>query len=432
MSGNSLDPYVAHYAARTAGMRASAIRALFAVASRPEVVSLAGGMPYLQSLPLGELAETAGRLIAEDGTIALQYGSGQGLPLLREQICDVMSLEGVAAQPDDVVVTVGSQMALDLVTRIFCDPGDVILAEAPSYVGALSVFSAYQTEVVHIAMDGDGLIPQAVSDAIAACRAAGKRVKMLYTIPNYHNPAGVTLSAQRRGEIAELCRSAGIAVLEDNPYGLLGFDGTVHRAIRADDADNVIYLGSFSKTFAPGLRIGWVLAPHAVREKLVLANESATLNPPVFNQLMISKYLTTYDWQSQIKAYRHTYAERRDAMLGALGAQMPVGTTWTVPSGGFYVWLTVPEGFDTSAMLPRAVSSRVAYVPGSAFFVNGDGARQMRLSFCFPPPERIIEGVRRLGTVLDAEREVHATFGAAALRPASGTGMTAAPAPDTA
>jgi len=175
-----------------------------------------------------------------------------------------------------------------------------------------------------------------------------------------------------------------------------------------------------------------VLAPHAVREKLVLANEAATLNPPVFNQMMISRYLADFDWQSQIKAYRQTYAERRDAMLGALATHMPDGTTWTVPTGGFYVWLTVPDGFDTTAMLPRAVSARVAYVPGAAFFCDGGGSQQMRLSFCFPTPERIVEGVRRLGAVLDAEREVHATFGADSLRPAGASGASASPAPDIA
>lgn len=416
-------------------MRASAIRALFAVASRPEVVSLAGGMPYLQSLPLAELATQAAELIARDGTSALQYGSGQGITPLREQICEIMALEGIVADPDDIVVTVGSQMGLDLVTKIFCDPGDVILAEAPSYVGALSVFSAYQTEVVHVPMDGDGLIPEALEEALATCAAAGRRVKMLYTIPNFHNPAGVTLSAPRRERIAAICRAAGVPILEDNPYGLLGFDDATHPAIRAGDADNVIYLGSFSKTFAPGLRVGWVLAPHGVREKLVLANEAATLNPPVFNQMMISRYLAAFDWKAQIKAYRQTYAERRDAMLGALAAQMPPGATWTVPGGGFYVWLTVPQGLDTTAMLPRAVSERVAYVPGAAFFADGSGGSQMRLSFCFPTPERIVEGVRRLGAVIAAEQEVHATFGGAGWPGAAApnaAGSPNAPAPDTA
>ena len=411
MSGNSLDRHVPLYARRTAGMRASAVRSLFAVANRPEVVSLAGGMPYLASLPLEALGATAGELITADGLAALQYGSGQGIPELREQICGVMALEGIRAHPDDVVVTVGSQMALDLTTRIFCDPGDVILAEAPSYVGALTTFTAYQAQVVHVAMDSDGLLPDAVAEAIVAVRASGRRIKFLYTIPNFHNPAGVTMAADRRPRLAEICSAAGIPILEDNPYGLLGFDNQVHRAIRADDAENVIYLGSFSKTFAPGLRVGWVLAPHAVRERLVLANEGSTLNPPVFNQMLVSRYLSNYDWQSQVKAYRQTYAERRDAMLEALADHMPAGTTWTRPDGGFFVWVTLPEGFDTAAMLPRAVTARVAYVPGNAFYHDGFGSRQLRLSFCYPTPERIVEGIRRLAGVLDRELDVMRTFG---------------------
>ncbi len=429
MTGNSLDQHIQRYAHRTAGMRASAIRALFAVANRPEVVSLAGGMPYLRSLPLESLAAEAAALVSEDGLVALQYGSGQGIAQLREQICQVMALEGIKAHPDDVMVTVGSQMALDLTTRIFIDPGDVILAEAPSYVGALGTFQAYQAQVVHVAMDDEGLIPEALEAAIEACAAANRRVKLLYTIPNFHNPAGVTLSEDRRGVIADMCRRAGIAILEDNPYGLLGFDDKLRRAIRADDAENVIYLGSFSKTFAPGLRVGWVLAPHAVREKLVLANEAATLNPPVFNQMLISRYLAKFDWLGQIKAYRQTYAERRDTMLTALEAHMPPGTTWTHPDGGFYVWVTLPEGFDAAAMLPRAVTARVAYVPGNAFYADGLGSRQLRLSYCFPTSERIVEGVRRLAGVLDSELDVMRTFGTTWARPAIGP---SSPSPDTA
>ena len=428
-TGTSLDQHIDRYAQRTTGMRASAIRALFAVANRPEVVSLAGDMPFLRSLPLEALAVEASELVVQDGLTALQYGSGQGVPELREQICQVMALEGITAHPDDVMVTVGSQMALDLTTRIFIDPGDVILAEAPSYVGALGTFQSYQAQVVHVAMDDDGLIPEALVAAIDSCRASGRRIKLLYTIPNFHNPAGVTLSDARRARIAEICRVAGIAILEDNPYGLLGFDDRLRRAIRADDADNVIYLGSFSKTFAPGLRVGWVLAPHAVREKLVLANESATLNPPVFNQMLISRYLTGFDWRGQIKAYQQTYAERRDTMLAALAEMMPEGTTWTTPDGGFYVWVTLPPGFDTAAMLPRAVTARVAYVPGTAFYADGLGTRQLRLSYCFPTPERITEGVRRLAGVIASELDVMQTFGTSAARPISGP---SSPSPDTA
>lgn len=408
-----LDSYVDRYAARTQGMQASEIRALFSVASRPEVVSLAGGMPNISGLPLDVVASCLHDLAAEHGTVAMQYGSGQGVPALREQICAVMRLEGIDAHPDDVVVSVGSQQAVDLVTRIFCDPGDVVLCEAPSYVGALGVFRAYQADVVHVAMDEHGLIPQALREAIATTHAAGRSIKFLYTIPNYHNPAGVSMAAERRPEILDICRDADLLILEDNPYGLLGFDDHPYRALRADEAERVVYLGSFSKTFAPGFRVGWALAPHAVREKLVLAQESATLCPPIFSQMAVSAYLSTHDWQGQVKQFREMYRERRDALLDALADQMPAGTTWTRPDGGFYVWLTLPEGLDSKAMLPRAVTDRVAYVPGTAFYADGYGSRCLRLSYCYPSPERIREGVRRLASVIAAELDLRHTFGAA-------------------
>ena len=411
-SSTRLDSYVDRYAARTNGMTASEIRALFSVASRPEVVSLAGGMPNISGLPLDVVGGAISELVAERGAVAMQYGSGQGDPVLREQICDVMRLEGIEAHPDDVVVTVGSQQAVDLVTRIFCDPGDVVICEAPSYVGALGVFRAYETDVVHVEMDEHGLVPQALRDAIATCQAAGRRIKFLYTIPNYHNPAGVTLSLERRREVLDICREADVLILEDNPYGLLGFDEEPLRALRADEPDGVIYLGSFSKTFAPGFRVGWVLAPHAVREKLVLAQESATLCPPSFSQMAVSAYLTKHDWLGQIKQFREMYRERRDAMVEALDDMMPPAARWNVPTGGFYVWVTLPQGLDAKAMLPRAVTARVAYVPGTAFFADGFGSQSMRLSYCYPTPERIREGVRRLTGVIEEELELRETFGA--------------------
>ncbi|MDQ3760663.1 MAG: PLP-dependent aminotransferase family protein [Actinomycetota bacterium] len=424
-----LDPHLRRYAQRTAGMTASEIRALFAVASRPEVVSLAGGMPYLPALPLGSLADELAQMVATDGMTALQYGSAQGTPELREQICEVMALEGIRGHADDVTVTVGSQMALDMVTRIFCDPGDVVFAEAPSYVGALSTFASYQAKVVHVAMDNDGLVPDELRAALHTLATEGCRPKFLYTVPNFHNPAGVTLAIGRRTEILEICAEHQVLVIEDNPYGLLGFDAQIYRAMCADDPDNVVYLGSFSKTFAPGLRVGWALTPHAVREKLVLAAESATLCPPAFTQFVVSRYLAQHDWKGQVKLYRETYRERRDAIITALEHHMPAGCTWTYPAGGFYVWLTVPEGLDTKSMLPRAVSQRVAYVPGTAFYADGLGSRQMRLSFCYPTPERITEGVRRLAAVLDTELELQRTFGTVSPRAVSGP---QSPAPDTA
>lgn len=426
--GHNLDPHLQRYAERASGMRASEVRALFAVANRPEVVSLAGGMPNLTALPMESLVSQVSGLLTEDGLVALQYGSAQGVPQLREQICDVMALEGISAHADDVTVTVGSQMALDLVTRIFCDPGDVVLAEGPSYVGALSTFASYQTQVVHVQTDEAGLVPAALAEALAACDRAGRRAKFLYTVPNFQNPTGVTLATDRREQVLQICRRAGVMVVEDNPYGLLGFDGQTYPALRSLDPDNVIYLGSFSKTFASGLRVGWALAPHAVREKLVLAAESAALCPPTLNQLIVSRYLDTHDWRGQIKKFCRNYAERRDAMLAALEAHMPEGCHWTRPSGGFFVWATVPEGVDTKAMLPRAVTARVAYVAGTGFYADGLGSRQMRLSFCYPTPERITEGVRRLAGVLAAELELLGTFGPAARRELSGPET---PGPDT-
>jgi DNA-binding transcriptional MocR family regulator len=418
------------FATRTDGMLASEIRALFAVASRPEVVSLAGGMPNLAALPLDTIAAQVSELIRQHGQAALQYGSAQGVPLLREQITEVMAEEGIRAHADDVVVTVGSQMALDLVTRLFCDPGDIVLAEGPSYVGALGSFAAYQAQVVHVGMDDDGLVPAALSAALEQLAANGQRAKFLYTIPNFHNPAGVTMAVSRRAEVLEICRRHGVLVIEDNPYGLLGFDGQTYPALRSLDPENVIYLGSFSKTFASGLRVGWALAPLAVREKLVLAAESATLCPPTFNQMMVSRYLDGWDWRAQIKSFQETYRIRRDAMLTALSTYLPDGCRWTHPDGGFYVWLTVPEGVNTKAMLPRAVTARVAYASGTGFYADGLGSRQLRLSYCYPTPERITEGVRRLATVLNAELDVLNTFGVSGRRLISRGPQ--APSPDTA
>ncbi|MDP2287354.1 MAG: PLP-dependent aminotransferase family protein [Actinomycetota bacterium] len=392
-------------------MQASEIRALFAVASRPEVVSLAGGMPFVQALNMDLMAETVSKLLRERGAVALQYGSGQGDVGLREQILEVMADVKVSAHPDDIVVTTGSQMALDLVTRVFCDPGDVVLVEAPSYVGALGVFRAYECEVIHVAMDDEGLSPIALEEAIAALAARGRKAKMLYTIPSFHNPAGVTQGQQRRSEVLGIAQRAGILLLEDDPYGLLGFEGEPPAAIRSHDEEGVIYLGSFSKTIASGLRVGWAVAPHGVREKLVLAAESAVLCPSNYSQLTISEYLSTQPWREQIKSYRELYRERRDALLESLEQLMPAGTTWTTPAGGFYSWVTLPNGLDAKAMLPRAVTALVAYVPGTGFYVNGQGHEHMRLSYCYPEPDRIREGVRRLAGVIEGELEIAETFG---------------------
>ena len=394
------------FAHRAAMMKPSEIRSLFAVASRPDIVSLAGGMPNLSAFPMEMMASVVEKLILENGQEALQYGSGQGHPKLRAQICDVMALEGIVAHPDDVIVTTGSQQALDLISRIFIDPGDVVLAEAPSYVGALGTFSQYEAQVVHVAMDNDGLIPQALREAITTTRAAGRKIKFLYLIPNYQNPAGVLLSPARRTEILEICNKENIFVVEDNPYGLLGFDRPSPNAMRAEDSENVIYLGSFSKTIAPGFRVGWALVPQALKEKLVIALESSVLCPSNFTQLAISSYLSDQPWRDQIASFTQLYKVRRDAMLESLDKYFPKGATWTKPGGGFYVWATLPEGIDTKALMPKAIVGKVAYVPGTALYADGFGTREMRLSYCYPTPERIREGIKSLGHVLDTELQV--------------------------
>lgn len=407
--GNNLDRWYGSYAERTAGLAASEVRALFAVASRPEVVSLAGGMPFVSALPRELVTGAMDRVMRDSGPTALQYGSGQGVPALREHILEVMALEGIRGSVDDVVVTTGSQHALELVSKIFLDPGDVVLAEGPSYVTAMVVFKSFQAHVEHVLTDEDGLVPEALREHITNLKAAGKRVKFLYTVPTFGNPSGITMSWERRLEVLEICRSNDILVLEDNPYGLLYFDSPPPRAMRSVEEEGVIYLGTFSKTLAPGFRVGWALAPHAIREKLILANEAAVLSPSSFTQMIISEYLSTADWKGQIDTFRGVYKERRDAMLLALHDYLP-DLSWTVPNGGFYVWLRLPDNIDSKSMLPRAVKELVAYTPGTAFYADGGGRNHMRLAFCYPTPEFIREGIKRLSTVINGELELLNTF----------------------
>ena len=412
-TSDSVDRYRTHapenlqerFAHRAAHMKPSEIRSLFAVASRPEIVSLAGGMPNLSAIPMEVMASIVEKLTREHGQEALQYGSGQGHPKLREQICDVMALEGIRANPDDVLITTGSQQALDLISRIFIDPGDVVLVEAPSYVGALGTFFQYEASVVHVETDENGVVPDSLRQAIKTLRYQGRRIKFLYLIPNYQNPSGVLLPSARRTEILDICRSEKIFIVEDNPYGLLGFDRPSPNAMRAEDSENVIYLGSFSKTIVPGFRVGWALVPQALREKLVIASESSILCPSNFSQMAISSYLADQPWRDQIANFCQLYKVRRDAMLESLDSYFPKSATWTKPQGGFYVWVTLPNEIDTKAMMPRAIVAKVAYVPGTAFYADGFGSWSMRLSYCHPTPERIREGVKALGHVVEQEIE---------------------------
>ena len=377
------DPFRDRYARGTRSMTACEIRALFAVASRPEIVSLAGGMPFTAALPFDVVGDVLEEVVANEGPAALQYAGGQGDPRLREVLTELMRHEGIRGSGGDVVVTEGSQQALDLISRMFCDPGDVIVAEGPSYVGALSAFSQYQVEVCHVPLDDEGLNPDALAGTLERLERDGRRVKFLYTVPNFHNPAGVTLAADRRERILELARR--------------------HHALRALDPDNVVYLGSLSKVFCPGLRIGWALVPPALRERMVLVKEAADLCSSSFTQAVAYRWFADYPWRETLKDLRELYRERRDVMLEALDEDVPTGVTWTRPTGGFYVWVRLPDHLDARAMLAKAITARVAYVPGGAFYADGQGASCLRLSYCFPPPDRIREGVRRLAGVIDEE-----------------------------
>ena len=390
------------YASRANGLSASEVRALFAVVSRPEVVSLAGGMPFVPALPKERMIESFQSLMADRSATALQYSGGQGDPTLREHIQEIMSLEGIKSDVDNIVVTTGSQHGLDLVSSLFLDPGDVVLAEGPSYVGALGVFRARQAHIEHVYTDNNGISPEALSETIKRVQAAGKNIKFLYLVPNFANPSGVTLATERRSKILEICRKHHILVLEDNVYGLLYFDEKAPDALRSLDEDGVIYLGSFSKILVPGFRVGYVLAPPSIKEKLVLANESAVLCPSAFSQMMISEYLSTNDWKAQIAVFRNEYRIRRDAALSAMDEFLPELTT-TKPGGGFYLWVDLPAGVDSKKMLPKAVENLVAYTPGTAFYGNGTGQEFLRISYSYPTPENIRVGVERLAKTINAE-----------------------------
>jgi 2-aminoadipate transaminase len=402
MAEFNVDPYADLYARRASGMTASEVRALFSVASRPDVVSLAGGMPYVQALPTEHILEVVESVLVERADVALQYGGGQGSPVLRERLAMLMAEEDTSADPEDLVVTTGAQQALDLVGKVLLDPGDVVAVEAPAYVGALSAFSVYEPRFLQVDLDDDGMIVEQLEEALLR----GERPKFVYTVPNFHNPAGVTMSRARREQLVALCREARIPIVEDNPYGMLRFDGEPLPTLRSLDRQNVIYLGTVSKVFSPGVRVGWAVAEPGVLQRLVLAKEAADLCGSQFTMLVTERYFGDELWRRNLGALVQTYQSRRDAMLTALEEHFPSDARWTKPSGGFFVWVTLPDYFDTPALLAAAVDRKVAYVPGTGFYPDGRGRQQMRLCFSYPTEERITEGIRRLGELLADEEEL--------------------------
>ncbi|ASN54107.1 aminotransferase [Sinomonas sp. R1AF57] len=394
------------FSERAYNIKQSAVRDVFDISIQPGLVSLAGGSPSLSKLPLELVAETASRVIVEHGVEALHYGGGKGTLALRELICEIMAEEGiVGASAEDVVVTTGSQSAQDIAAKVFCNPGDVVLVEDPTYVGALNTFEAYQVQVEPVFMDDDGLIPEHLESRIAELEAEGKRVKLLYTIPSFNNPSGITLAAERRQRIVDICSAHNILVLEDNPYGMLRFDGHPLPPLRADNPDDVIYCGSFSKIFSPGVRLGWALVPRHLYRRFYLAAEAVVLCPSTLNQLIVTEFFRTFDWRGYLAESRATYAERCSAMLGALAEHFPAEATWTTPDGGFFVWVTLPEGIDTYPLLYQAIEAGVVFIPGAAFTPSDGTSSKLRLAFSGVTPEQIREGVSRLAPVIRAAVE---------------------------
>lgn len=385
------------------GPVSTAVAEIFAAAARPGMISLAGGNPDLSFLPMPELGKTAEAIITTSGQLALQYGAGQGTEELRTQICAIMALEGITdASPENVAVTIGAQSALDTVTKILCNPGDTILTDEATYMGALQTFAGYQTDVQAVPTDEHGLIPEELERLIARLQAAGKRIKFLYIIPNFNNPTGITLAAGRRNRVVEICRKSNIIVVEDNPYGLLRFDGDPLPALRTDNSRDVIYLGSFSKIFSPGLRIGWALLPPHLVQKFLILGGSSTLCPPALSQMLVSAYLRDHDWRAHLAVAISAYRERRDAMLTALAAHMPPGVTWTRPEGGFFMWLTLPPWVDTQALVYKSFDADVSFFPGAVFLPAAAQSNQLRLAFSALAPDMILEGVQRLSRVVSS------------------------------
>jgi 2-aminoadipate transaminase len=410
-SSHDLERYAGLFASRTRVMTSSAMRDLMAITERPEVISLAGGLPDTSTFPPESLAALMSKMAATDAARALQYGPTEGLRVARECIAQVMAAEGTPVDPDDVLVTTGGQQVIDLVCKTLVDPGDVIVAEAPTYPGAVPAFSAYQADVVQIAMDDDGVRIDELEDALDRLEHEGRRPKFIYTIPNFQNPAGVTLSLPRRRRLVEVARERELLVLEDNPYGLLRYEGDPLPTLRAlDGGEFVVYLGTFSKILSPGIRLGWATAPAPVLEKMNLGKQASDLCSSSLSQLFVASFFAHDRWQDYVASLRELYRRRRDTMLEALAENLPPEASWTRPAGGLFIWATLPDYLDTTDLLARGLSRNVAFVPGRAAFLDGRGGSSMRLNFSGVDERAIREGVRRIGEVVREQLELYGTL----------------------
>ncbi len=432
-AAHELARYESLFAARTRGMKSSAMREMMALTERPDVISLAGGLPDTTTFPPELYAKLMSEVAAESTARALQYGPTEGMAATVECIVEVMEEEGTAVDPAEVIVTTGGQQVIDLVCKALIDPGDVIVAEAPTYPGAVPTFSAYQADVVQIEMDGDGMPIDELESTLDHLAGEGRRPKFIYTIPNFQNPGGVTMSLARRRRLVEVARERELLVLEDNPYGLLRYEGEPLPTLYSLDAeavgrggasDLVIYLGTFSKILSPGLRLGWAVAPRPVLEKLNLGKQGADLCSSPVTQLFVAAYFKEGDWREYIERLRVLYGRRRDVMLAALDEHFGGKASWTKPQGGLFIWATLDGGVDTTDLL--ADSEGVAFVPGRAAYMDGrSGASSMRLNFAGVPDDDIREGIRRIGRTMGGQAGLYGVLTGSPPSPPAARGQRA-------
>jgi 2-aminoadipate transaminase len=404
-----LERYAGLFAARTGVMRSSAMRDLMAVTARPEVISLAGGLPDTSTFPASTFAAQMTRIAQESTAEALQYGPTEGFAETVDCIVEVMGAEGMLPDPDDVIVTTGGQQAIDLVCKTLVDPGDVVVCEAPTYPGAVPVFCSYQAETIQIDCDEDGMKIDRLEAVLAQLDEQGRRPKFVYSVPSFQNPAGVTMSLERRRRLVELARQRELLVVEDNPYGLLRFGGEALPPLyQLDGGDFVIYIGTFSKILSPGIRLGWAVAPPPVMEKIVLGKQASDLCTSTLTQHFVREYFSEGRWREYVESLVEVYRGRRDTMVEALQEHFPDEATWTEPEGGLFIWATLPEYIDTSDLLAKALREDVAFVPGQAAYVDESrGRSSMRLNFSGVGDEEIREGVRRIGKAINEQVELY-------------------------
>ena len=410
-TSRDIERYAALFASRTKVMKSSAMRDLMAVTARPEVISLAGGLPDTSTFPPDTFAAVAQRIATESCAKALQYGPTEGLDETKACIAEVMAAEGMRVDHEDLIVTTGGQQVIDLVTKTLIDPGDVVIAEGPTYPGAVPVFSSYQADVVQVDMDSDGMRIDLLEEKLDRLDRDGRRPKFIYTVPSFQNPAGVTMSLPRRRRLVEVAHERELLVLEDNPYGLLRYEGDAPTPLLSlDGGIYVMYLGTFSKILSPGIRLGWVVAPPPVLEKINLGKQAADLCTSTLSQLMVQAYFEESRWRDYVESLTEVYRARRDTMLDALAEHFPRQAEWTRPAGGLFIWATLPDFIDTTNLLARALRDNVAFVPGEAAFLDGRGRNSMRLNFSGSDEDAIREGIRRIGEVVTEQVDLYGTL----------------------